>query len=74
MIRLNVNMLLDDLQQAAGSCEIAAKGAAERGEGELSLFLSGAAASLDLIANCRKPEDFGTMVAAEFGLGNGVIS
>ena len=73
MIRVNVNALIDDFEQAAGSCEIEAKKARGRGESELSTYLAGAAAALDLFIRCKKPEDFGTLVSVEFESSNGVV-
>lgn len=73
MIRVNVNALIDDFEQAAGSCEIEAKKALGRGESELATYLAGAAASLDLFVRCKKPEDFGTLVSVEFESSSGVV-
>ena len=73
MIRVNVNALIDDFEQAAGSCEIEAKKALGRGDVERATFLAGSFAALDLFVKCRKPEDFGTLVSVEFDAANGEI-
>lgn len=62
-MRLNFNATVDELEQAAGSSEAMAKGAEPA---ELRAFLAGAAAGIDLLAACRKPDAFGTLLAAEF--------
>lgn len=70
MIRVNVNALVDDFEQAAGSCEIASKIEDDR---DCAVFLMGAAAALRMFPACGKPDAFGTAVTAEFKLANGVI-
>ena len=72
MIRVNVNALFDDFEQAAGSCEINAKYEEER-DHDCSVFLLGAAAALRMFPSCQKPEQFGTAVTAEFKLANEVM-
>lgn len=72
MIRVNVNALVDDFEQAAGSCEINAKHEEER-DHECAVFLMGAAAALRMFPACGKPDAFGTAVTAEFKIANGVL-
>lgn len=72
MIRVNVNALMDDYEQAAGSCEVSAKFEEER-DHDCAVFLMGAATALRMFPACGKPDVFGTAVAAEFKLANGVI-
>lgn len=62
MIRVNVNALVDDFEQAAGSCEIAAKQAAERGDHEAAMFYAGAYTALDHFTRCKSPENFATLI------------
>lgn len=70
MIRVNVNALIDDFEQAAGSCEIASKLDDDR---DCAVFLMGAAAALRMFPACSKPDQFGTAVAVEYKLANGVM-
>ena len=72
MIRVNVNALMDDFEQAAGSCEVNAKFEDQR-DHDCAVFLMGAAAALRMFPACVKPDAFGTAVTAEFKLANGVI-
>lgn len=62
-MRVNFNATTDELEQSAGSCECMAKTAESA---ELRAFLAGAAAGIDLLATCRKPEMLGSLLAVEF--------
>lgn len=73
MPKVNVNAYMDEFEEAFGSCVIEAKRAYERGNGEMAAFLEGAAVALDLFPNCKKPGEFGTIVAVEFRMRNGEI-
>lgn len=72
MIRVNVNALMDDFEQAAGSCEVNAKFEDQR-DHDCAVFLMGAAAALRMFPACQKPSDFGLTIATEFKLANGVL-
>ncbi|MDU2821476.1 MAG: hypothetical protein E7C06_04395 [Eggerthella lenta] len=62
-MRVNFNATMDEMEQSAGSCEAMAKTA----EGaELRAFLAGAAAGIDLLTTCRKPDALGSLLAVEF--------
>ncbi len=58
-MRINFNATVDEMEQSAGSCESQAKNAGSR---EAAVFLMGAAAGIDLLASCKKPELFGSLV------------
>lgn len=62
-MRVNFNATVDELEQCAGSCESMAKNASD---GTLAAFLAGAAAGIDMLPSCRKPDAFGSLIAAEF--------
>ena len=63
-VRVNVNALMEDFDRASGSCMIAAKSCDAM---DKALFCAGAAYALECFPSCRKPEEFGSMVAALFG-------
>lgn len=62
-MRVNYNATIDELEQAAGSCEVQAKSADDE---KLAVFLAGASAGIDLLPSCRKPENYGSLVAVEY--------
>lgn len=62
-MRINFNATVEELEQSAGSCESMAKTAESA---ELRAFLAGAAAGIDLLATCRKPDMLGSLLAVEF--------
>ena len=71
MIRVNVNALMDDFEQAAGSCMTESNKARDRGDTLMSFYMAGAANALWSFTSCKKPDQFGTVVAAEFMMRNG---
>ena len=63
-MRVNYNATIDELEQAAGSCEAQAKSTDDE---TLAAFLAGASAGIDLLPSCRKPDTYGSLVAVEYG-------
>lgn len=58
-VRTSVSALMEDFERASGSCAIQAKAM----DLPAAMFMAGAATALELWPSCRKPEEFGSLVA-----------